>query len=1340
MSAASDDRRALENHRAWLGFVQPVGLVVSPTALIQLGAVLPERVVDEQQELLRQAPLLADDDDRSLVDFLSFAQKVLGWQLEDVAGAPGGPELAVDLSVKLEEYGETLTPSFAVLDFDKRPILLIQEVARGRDLDASGDGPGWQASHQARFERLLREKELPAGLIVNGKSLRLVYAPRGETSGHVTFPVAAMCEVMGRPLLGALILLLGRSRLWDVPQGARLLDLLTESRKQQGLVSVELSAQVLDALWELLRGFQQADRYAVERGQASILSELSRDRPQDIYGGLLTIVLRLVFLLYAEHQGAMPGDATFVRNYSVGGLFERLRADAGRNPDTMDRRFGAYAQLISLFRLVFQGGGHGPLEIPARHGELFDPARYPFLEGGAHDALERFDAPRVPDGCIHRVLEKLLVLGGERLSYRALDVEQIGSVYESMMGFSIERAKGVSIGVGSATVVVDLEALLRKPGADRARTFLAETDLKLSTKEASAFKAATTVDDLVVALGGEKGRRGKLSHRTPTPLAAGSLFLQPGEERRKSGSHYTPRELTEPIVHATLRPVLAQLGKSPKPDQLLALKVLDPAMGSGAFLVEACRQLAEKLVVAWDTHGGMPPLPPDETRLLLARRLVAQRCLYGVDRNPFAVSLAKLSLWLVTLAKEHAFTFLDHALKHGDSLVGLSRAAIDQFDWDLAEEPGPLFDGKSALAKVTRLREQITKAPDDAQDAQRLAFKDSEDAAFEARLRGDLCVRAFFEGDSAKSRRTKLALASEAYKRWVDDGRLDHTLRSALDELRQASPPLAPFHWEIEFPEVFQGTKAGAAGFDIIVGNPPFAGKNTIAAGNPPAYGDWLKQLHEDSHGNADLVAHFFRRAYFLLREGGCFGLIATNTISQGDTRGTGLRAICRAGGVIYEAHKRYKWPGLAAVVVSVVHVQRRAKGAASDGVALLDGRQVPRISAFLFHEGGDEDPSVLLANAGKSFQGVIVLGMGFTFDQSINDDDDDANSIGKMNELVRSNPRNRERIFPYIGGDELNKSPTHAHHRFVINFGDLDEAQIREQWPDLLAVVESKVRGKRGAHSTAPWWQFERSRPELFQSLYAPAHREVQERQRVLAVNCGATPHMAMSFLPASIVPANTLVVFPLASYAAFTALQSRIHELWARFFGSSLEDRLRYTPTDCFETFPFPKDWETHPKLEQAGARYYEHRARLMVRHNEGLTDTYNRFHDRDHDGSGVSGVPPHEVAEAIVELRRLHAEMDRAVLDAYGWSDVATTCVFELEHDQDADDDSGRERRKPWRLRWPEAVRDAVLARLLKLNAERAEQERLGGESAEAKPGKKGKKGTKKGGGAGPQGALF
>jgi len=229
----------------------------------------------------------------------------------------------------------------------------------------------------------------------------------------------------------------------------------------------------------------------------------------------------------------------------------------------------------------------------------------------------------------------------------------------------------------------------------------------------------------------------------------------------------------------------------------------------------------------------------------------------------------------------------------------------------------------------------------------------------------------------------------------------DFTLRGplalAVNELSTGPHAMRPFHWQIEFPEVFtvDAKAKPTGGFDAMIGNPPFAGKNTITAGHHPRYLDWLKALHDESHGNADLVANFFRRTFNLLRPTGTFGLIATNTIAQGDTRCTGLRWICIHEGTIYHARRRCKWPGQAAVVVSVVHV---AKGKLT-GPYRLDDKEVPIITAYLFHAGGHDDPAKLESNRGKSFQGSILLGMGFTFDD--NDKEGVANSISLMHGLI---------------------------------------------------------------------------------------------------------------------------------------------------------------------------------------------------------------------------------------------------------------------------------------------------------------------------------------------------
>jgi hypothetical protein len=1312
MTTDPQTRAAIAAHQEWLGFVQPVGLVVAPPVLVSQKVIIDSNIRPHQERL----DGLLDDDDTAVADIRSLFVDVLAWEQEDLA------DPAPEQRVRLPELDVTLEPTWQVRDREGAAQLLIRCEPTGTALDKPVDAgaDGWTAPPQIRFERLLRETGIPTGLLSTPEAVRLVYAPAGETSGHITFRIADMAQVMGRPILAALNLLLGEFRMFRAEPRERLGSLLAASREAQNLVSTRLARQVLGALHELLRGFVASDARRTD-GTAPI-SHLAEHAPQRLYAGLVTVLMRLVFVLYAEERELMPADALYDDNYGVHGLFKKLRDDAAlHGDDLMDRRYGAWARLLALFRLIHAGGGSERFRFTARKGRLFDPHRFPFFEGrvDAEDPLGSL--PLVSDGTIWRVLERLLVLDGERLSYRTLDVEEIGSVYQAVMGFRIERRPGRALvlrsrGHHGAGVIVDIDALLAVKPSERKKR-LTELDVAaLTSKEEEAVANADTTEALAEALTGKVDE-----DATPTLAPVGQPLMQATDERRRSGSHYTPRSLTQPIVSETLRPILERLGPRATPDQILSLKVLDPAMGSGAFLVEACRQLADVLVRAWEVHGIRPGVPPDEDALLYAKRLVTQRCLYGVDRNELAAELGKLSLWLATLARDHEFTFLDHCIRHGDSLVGLDRRQIETLGWtQQTAVPVDLIQHllRDRLATAEREREHIQVALDnEPEDRQRLVLQRAEQALADPKLVGDAVITAFFSAERARARDE----ARQQLRGIIEQGGTawQERLKPAVTALGTGMSPVVPFHWPIEFPEVFERDNPG---FDAIVGNPPFAGKNTTIAVNGDHYLDWLQTLHEGAHGNSDIVAHFFRRAYGLLRNGGCLGLLATNTIRQGDTRATGLRPIRQAGGTIYTARRRYKWPGEAAVVVSVVHI---AKGDLP-GPYRLDGHEVPIITAFLFHDGDDTDPQSLRANANKSFQGSIVLGMGFTFDDT--DKKGVTNPIGLMSELVAKDPRNAERIFPFIGGNEVNDSPTHAHHRFAINFKDFpqarrpglprwqdcDERQRREMlrvgvvppdypeavaadWPDLLKIVKEKVKPTRLAlrnngidrRRKTFWWQYGSAATELYTAINGI--------RRVLVNSSKATPHHSVTFLPAGMIYSQNLNVFALETNAAFAVMSSRAHEIWARFFGTTLKDDFTYTVADCFRTFPFPIGFDADGQLDDIGHEYSEFRIAQMVEYQAGLTKIYNRFHD------------PEERSNAIGELRRLHDAMDRAVLDAYGWSDIRPTCEFELEWEDD-EAENGRRHKKPWRYRWPEPVRDEVLARLLVLNGQRAEEERL------------------------------
>lgn len=922
--------QTLKDHQSWIGYLQPEGLVVSAAALVDsqasldLGQAAGRQIEFQQFVEWIPNPIVADQEREPQVYAIGSLQRLmlefLNWPSERIQGLEPSNPVPEELKIPLRDFGETLEPTYAFLRHvtnDDEPstteasqetvkpwMLLVQELPVGTRLDIPVESKlsGWSASPTRRFERLLRETEVPIGLLTNSTHIQLIYAPRGENSGTMTFPVAAMTEISGRPILAAFHMLLSRYRLLAAPTKDRLPGLLQRSRDYQVRVSNALAKQVLEALYELLRGFQSADDMAAKK----LLEEVLKENPDQIYNGLLSVLMRLVFLLYAEDQGLMPDSDVYTGHYSVHGLFQRLRNDAEQFPDTMEHRYGAWAQLLALFRLVYQGSRHKLLQMPAREGHLFDPSRYPFLEGRSgdtqYDPAKPLRLPLVPDGTVYRVLEKLLVLEGERLSYRTLDVEQIGSVYETMIGFHLQRAAGVSIALKpgkshGAPVPVNLEELLQIAGDKRKAAIKEQTDYELTTKMAAAVKSAESIDDLLIALESRIARGA-----TPQPVSAGTMLLVPSDERRRSGSHYTPRSLTEPIVRTTLEPILRQLGEqagggapstnpdasvpTPTPNAILDLKICDPAMGSGAFLVEACRQLAEALVDSWTAHGYKPYIPPDEDELLHARRLVAQRCLYGVDKNPMAVDLAKLSLWLATLAKDHPFTFVDHSLRCGDSLVGLNRKQLASFHWDsskreslnrlgLKDKEGTEIETR--IKRASDHRKTILDAGDNMLPGMKLhKLREADNALEIIRVIGNACLRAFFSSEKPKERNLESDRLFQSLSRYIED-KTDFAAReqiaSAAQLLKDADPRLEPFHWEIEYPEVF-GRKN--PGFDCLIGNPPFVDSETMSREDQSLRG-YLAYAFDEASGNWDLYVPFIAQSLILTRSGGRVALLSPN-------------------------------------------------------------------------------------------------------------------------------------------------------------------------------------------------------------------------------------------------------------------------------------------------------------------------------------------------------------------------------------------------------------------------------------------------------------------------------
>jgi hypothetical protein len=490
------------------------------------------------------------------------------------------------------------------------------------------------------------------------------------------------------------------------------------------------------------------------------------------------------------------------------------------------------------------------------------------------------------------------------------------------------------------------------------------------------------------------------------------------------------------------------------------------------------------------------------------------------------------------------------------------------------------------------------------------------------------------------------------------------------------------FHWELEFPEVFLSD--GEAGFDVVLGNPPFLGGLKISGVLGPVHRSLLAAEYQPFGGTADLCAAFYRRAYSLLKPGGRMGMVATNTIGQGDTRESGLAVILRQGGTITFARRFIKWPSAANVEVNLVAIQKRAASGEQRAVSpILDGQPVPFISSRLDAEP-EAEPVRLRLNEGKAFIGDYVRGIGFVLEPE------------EAEALLAKDLRNADCLFPYLNGEDLNSHPEQKPSRWVICFHDWDLERARE-YPDLLRIVEERVkpererlRGPGDKRNREYWWQFGAYRAGMRQAI-APLRR-VLVRAEVSQL------HM-VSFVPKDWVYSHMLIVFAFDDDYHFALLQSSVHEVWLRKQASSLRTDVRYTPTDCFDTFPFPPEeyrrvangeWRVEAlqgsfaEAARIGAEYHEHRRQIMLSRNLGLTKTYNLFHD------------PACTDADIVRLRELHAEMDLAILTCYNWEDV------DLHHDFYPND------RGQVRYTISPDARRKLLNRLLELNLHLSDHE--------------------------------
>ncbi|WP_334169943.1 Eco57I restriction-modification methylase domain-containing protein [Zoogloea sp.] len=1394
------------HHAEWLSLVDVSGPFLSLPVLLR---VFPQQLDTLDTDISRVTRLAFsewEDAEGDRAVHHAWLQFVLGRVLRlpdevlatEQAIPPG-------LAVTLPEHGETLHPQWAVKrPEDERPSLLVVSYPADQALDRPVTDARWRtASPATRMMTLLQGTGVPLGLVTNGADWMLVASRSGEATTYVTWDAALWSE---EPLtLRAFCSLLGARRLFGVAEADRLPALLAESAQNQQEVTDQLGFQVRKAVEVLV---QAVDRINIDR-EGRLLAGVGE---KQLYQAALTVMMRLVFVLSAEERGLLLlGDPLWNRHYAVSTLRDLLREVPDEN--LLTYRHDAWSRLLATFRAIYAGVEHDQMRLPAYGGALFDPDRFAFLEG--RPAGTRWqDVPAQPlpisNRTVLHLLEALQFLqmrlpggGGSeprRLSFRALDIEQIGHVYEGLLDHTARRAASTVLGLrGSAGEDVEIELAVLEAKAAEGGSALVDYLKERTGRTAAALRRDMTRGEppspltLQAVCAGHEGLYTRIapfahllredSSGQPVVIHTGSIYVTKGSDRRSTGTHYTPRALTEDVVKTTLDPLLytgVSEGSEPSletlkpPADILALKVCDPACGSGAFLVQACRYMAERVVEGWaraeaasvdagplTVPEAIPagashsqqilPAEPEE-RLALARRLVAERCLYGVDFNPMAVEMAKLSLWLVTLHKHRPFTFLDHAIKCGDSLLGLhDPVQLERFHLVPSRAQGRVVDYllrevQYLMAQARAKREELERFTAlDVRDAELKSrlHREAEGTLARVRALADLIVGAALSTAGSNASRTANLLDARLEELLVQAGAALLPPREeclvaerqddpALWPLRQTAEqmlgvangaPRRPFHWLVEFPEVFPAT--GAGGFDALVGNPPFVGGQKITGLFGTDYRDHLVlHLADGRRGSADLCAYFFLRAVQVLRPNGTFGLLAVNTIAEGDTRQVGLEAMLQQGMALFAARPNFEWPGAAAVMASAVHGVRGIW----DGTRRINEAVVPTISAFLSAE--DEwSPKPLQTNAGKSFIGSYVLGMGFTM------------SPEEAQAHIARDASNAEVLFPYLNGEDLNSHPQQQASRWVINFRDwplersvddgvwanadvrqrelwLREGRVPSDYPgrvaadfqELLDIVRRMVKPERDqlkGNATAEgrkkkWWLYGRDAKALYHAMgrgssfarHPDDWIEDIPLESVLAI-CRVTKFVAPAVCQPYQVFADRLVVFTDDNLGLFGLLCSSLHEVWVRKNAATHETRQTYTPSDAFETLPLPPGGVGSIAL--LSRAYADVRAAFCGQQSLGLTDFYNAFHDSQRQDA------------SLVSLRTLLSDIDRALLAAYGWEDLSPEHGFHEVSSLPAND----------RVRFTisETARLEVLRRLSALNRQRYQEEQDAVQSLQA-----------------------
>jgi hypothetical protein len=1204
---------------------------------------------------------------------------------------------------------------------DEKPRLFVSIRPPGTDLEKVNKDGLWPSSLVERMTALCRAHGVRLGIITDGERWMLVNAPIGGTSSDASWYARIWFQ---EPVtLKAFQSLLNVRRCFG-PANETLEALLDRSLEHHEEITDTLGEQVRRAVEVLVQCLDKAD---ADRNR-----ELLRDvSPGELYEAGLTVMMRLVFVLCAEERGLLlSGDTVYDECYAVSTLRSQLSEEADRHgPEVLDRRHDAWSRLLSVFRAVYGGVDHESLRMPALGGSLFDPDRFPFLEGRSKGTNwnDSYATPLPIDNrTVLLLLDSLQLLeqhgGALLLSYRALDVEQIGHVYEGLLEHTVVRVPSVTLGLAGSKkaknpniALSELESarmdddetlvLLGKETTERSETAIRNALARPVEEAVYGRLLSVCGGDTILA---ERIRPFANLLRTdawedPIVYRENALMVTLGADRRETGTHYTPRSLTESIVETTLEPVVyvgpaegkpREEWRLKSPSDLLDLKICDPAMGSGAFLVQACRWLAERLVEAWTAEettgkfvtaegdiveeaGEADPMPTTvDERLISARRLIAERCLYGVDVNPLAVELAKLSIWLVTLAKGRPFGFLDHNLRCGDSLLGIYR--LDQLT-KLRMDPNdsPYQDRifgqnvASAIAEALEIRKRLRAIPiRDITDVEAMARLDNEaKKKIEAvELVADAMVGAVL-GCNGNTRSLDLALDSLAVQAGeflkgnhiVGEVIAREAGRALSADLPEGKPWRRPFHWPLEFPEVFVSDRGG---FSVVVGNPPFLGNRLWKS----TYGErmqWLAHVVLGTPpGKIDLCILFHRRAATLLGRDSVYGLLATSNIAEGSAVPVGLGEIVRQGDIFF-ARKSIPWPGKAAVTVAVVCFFNGLWQGQKDA----DGHNCRRISARLNPESSESwEPKELKASL-YSFEGVNnSKGLAFVITREDTWFDVLA---GEENSLLR----------PYITGDDITSSALNRNVRWALDIADRKLEELKRQWPEayrfLIEVVKPTrtpdvLRSYKGLCDR--WWQFWNHRADQM--------RRLRKKEYFVAFP-KVTKYPICMLAPTNWIYTNKVFLVEYSRNDTLALCLSSLFRAWLeRFSGGRLEGRLSLSISEAVGKYPLPEN-EVSESGILAAKRFNDLAIALSSAHFCGLTDIVNAVHT------------PDDKDPDILKLRELFAKVDSEVIAAYGWSDVNAAYDFRKFY--------GGSRNDPWRWCLTEDTIAKLLNRLSQLNHE-------------------------------------